>query len=193
MDIIKSNSIHREIVVSKNAVKAMLVTSFVIMTALGAYVRVPIPFTPVPITLQTFFVILSGAFLGKKLGLFTQASYIGLGVLGMPIFQGYGFGLAHLAGPTGGYLVGFAVGAFLVGALLDKKETSFAYIAFSMFAGIIVIYFLGLSWLMISLKLNLTTALSFGFFPFLPGAILKFIAATMIYQKLKPRVESTIK
>lgn len=193
MNIIKSNILHGEIAISKNAVKAMLVTSFVIMTALGAYVRVPIPFTPVPITLQTFFVILSGAFLGRKLGLFAQASYIGLGALGMPIFQGYGYGLLHLAGPTGGYLVGFAFSAFLVGILLDRKETSFAYTAFSMFIGITAIYFFGLLWLMISLKLSLMTALSYGFLPFLPGAVLKLIVATMVYQKLKPRIESVIK
>ena len=100
MITISSIFTHKNIIINKQAERAFLVTSFIILTALGAYVRIPLPFTPVPITLQTFFVILCGAILGKKLGSLTQTSYVILGTLGLPIFQGYGAGFLHLAGPT---------------------------------------------------------------------------------------------
>ena len=180
-------------IISKSATRALLVTSFIIMTALGAYIRIPLPFTPVPITLQTLFVLLSGAFLGKRFGLFAQASYVGLGVLGVPIFQGYGYGLLHILGPTGGYLVGFMASAFLIGTLLKKKEQSLLFTVLVMTMGTLVIYIFGISWIAISLKTGLLKALTFGFFPFLPGAIFKLLTASLIYWKLREKTTNIIK
>ena len=97
MHTISSISTDKGVIANKLAIRAILVVSFVIMTALGAYVRIPLPFSPVPITLQTFFVLLCGAVLGRKFGALAQAGYVGLGVLGIPLFQGYGAGLLHLS------------------------------------------------------------------------------------------------
>ncbi|MCX5726738.1 MAG: biotin transporter BioY, partial [Candidatus Saganbacteria bacterium] len=78
----------KEIVVSPVACGVIGVFGFIILTAAGAFVRIPLPFTPVPLTLQTFFVLLAGAVLGRKLGLLSQAGYVILGMLGLPIFAG---------------------------------------------------------------------------------------------------------
>ncbi|NQU95595.1 MAG: biotin transporter BioY [Candidatus Omnitrophica bacterium] len=179
----------KDITLNKSLTKAILVGSFIIMTALGAYVRIPIPFSPVPITLQTFFVILCGAMLGRKLGSLAQASYVGLGVLGMPIFQGYGAGFLHLAGPTGGYLVGFIAASFVVGAIVDRKRDSanLSYILFAMSMGILVIFACGITWLAVGYRAGFTKAVSMGFIPFIPGTAAKLITAAWIYSKIKSR------
>ena len=194
MTIISVISADKSVVSNKTLVRAMLVTGFVIMTALGAYLRIPLPFSPVPITLQTFFVILCGAVLGKRLGAFAQVSYVALGALGMPIFQGYGAGLLHLAGPTGGYLIGFIIAAFIVGTLTDRKHTSpsFSYIIFSMAIGLLAIYLCGIAWLMISYRIDLIKAAFLGFIPFIPGAVAKLIVASWIYSKIKARTSFLI-
>jgi biotin transporter BioY len=93
----------------------LLVVGFALLTALGAQVRIPIQ--PVPITLQTFFVLLGGLMLGPNLGALAQVLYVSLGAAGAPVFAGEGVGLAYLLGPTGGYLLGFAASAWLVGQL----------------------------------------------------------------------------
>lgn len=105
-----------EVVSSRSARRVLAVVVFAAATALGAYVAVPIPGTQVPVTLQTFFVILSGLLLGPWLGAASQATYIAAGLLGAPIFAG-GPGPLALAGPTGGYLLAFPVGAWVAGRL----------------------------------------------------------------------------
>ncbi|MCH7819743.1 MAG: biotin transporter BioY, partial [Candidatus Marinimicrobia bacterium] len=85
----------------------VLVGGFALLTALGALIRIPLPFTPIPITLQTFFVLLAGAMLGSKRGTLSQMVYVFAGAAGIPIFAGMSSGLALLAGPTGGFLAGF--------------------------------------------------------------------------------------
>jgi len=92
----------RELTGSKTLNIAIGVCFFLPLTALGAFVRVPLPFTPVPITLQTFFVLLSGAFLGRRSGSLTQLLYLVMGVCGAPIFTGAASGWIYLLGPTGG-------------------------------------------------------------------------------------------
>jgi len=195
MGMISTIAQNKDIVSNRFAVKAILITSFIMMTALGAYVRIPLPFTPVPITLQTFFVILCGAVLGKKLGSITQASYVLLGALGMPIFQSYGFGMAHIAGPTGGYLIGFVVAAFVTGTIVNKnnESTSFLRTVFAMSLGLLCIYFFGAMWLSVGYKFELAKAFSLGVFPFIPGAIAKLACATAIYLKVKPRIDNFLK
>jgi len=169
----------KDIIKSKACENAMLVTGFVIMTALGAYIRIPLAFTPVPITLQTFFVILSGAILGRRLGLFAQASYVMLGVLGLPIFQGYNAGVFYLAGPTGGYLLGFIAAAYVTGFLARKN------VVLAMSAGLFTIYALGVLWLAVGFGTGFKSAVLLGFVPFIPGAFLKLVMASLVYAKIK--------
>jgi len=96
------------------------IVTFSILTALSAQVAVPTQ--PVPFTLQTMLVLLSGAFLGSRNGAYSQILYLVIGVIGVPVFAGFTFGVAKLFGPTGGYLLTFPFAAFLVGYILEKKN-----------------------------------------------------------------------
>ena len=119
------------------AVQAFWVTLFALATAAGA--RLEIPHVPVPYTLQTIVVILSGAFLGARNGFLSQAAYVALGAAGAPVFAGGAAGPAVLAGPTGGYLLAFPLAAALVGALTGRSHT-LPRVALAMAAGLAVIF-----------------------------------------------------
>lgn len=175
----------REIAIDKTVSNVIGVFTIILLLSLGAYIRIPLPFTPVPITLQTFFVLLGGAILGRTYAPIATCGYLFLGGLGLPIFQGYGSGIPHILGPTGGYLVGFIAASFVIGSLIDFKRNKpyFGWTVFSMVLGQVLIYAFGIWWLAISLKLNLVKAVYLGFIPFLPGAAFKLITASVIYTK----------
>jgi len=92
-----------------------LTSLFAVLTALGAYIIIPLPFTPVPITMQTFFVYLAAAILGSRLGTLSMVIYLCLGVAGLPVFHGGLAGFGVLGGPTGGYIFGFILGSYVIG------------------------------------------------------------------------------
>ena len=169
----------REIPLSRTTHDFIGVATFTTLTALGAFVWIPLPFTPVPITLQTFFVLLGGATLGRKLGALSQLFYLGLGGLGLPIFAGVSGGLSRLAGPTGGYLIGFVLAAYLVGRMAEKKGTLWSLILI-MGVGEGVILLLGTLWLASLLRVGIGQALYLGLVPFLPGDAVKLIGAASI-------------
>ncbi|MFH0840153.1 MAG: biotin transporter BioY [Candidatus Omnitrophota bacterium] len=152
--------------------------------------RIPLFFTPVPLTLQTFFVLLSGAVLGRKWGAASQVLYLSLGAFGLPVFQGYGYGISHIFGPTGGYLFGFICAAYIVGyftesGIFEKKSFS---IFLAMIAGLVVVYLCGIAWLKLLLGANLKATLVMGLYPFLPGEVVKVIAASYMYLGLRSRL-----
>lgn len=180
-------ALNREVVNSRSLNAAIGVMFFVLATALGAYVRIPVPGTPIPITLQTFFVVLSGAVLGKKLGLASQAAYISLGAIGCPVFQGYASGVAHIFGPTGGYLIGFMAASFLTGKMLEKRRPNIFKIIISFVAGNIALYTMGVLWLMFIYRMNFISAAAIGVLPFLAVEAVKIAAAAIIYQKISVR------
>lgn len=188
IELAVNNIFERPIIKGKAAGLAIGCGIFVVLMTLGAYVRIPLFFTPVPITLQTFFVILSGAMLGRRWGALSQISYLFLGSLGLPVFEGYGAGITYLFGPTGGYLFGFVCASYLVGYLLKQDKASGVFkVLISMTAGLVVIYTFGIAWLKILLGANLPTAFILGLYPFLPGAVIKLIAASSIYMSLRKR------
>jgi biotin transport system substrate-specific component len=157
----------------------LLVITGCLFVAGMAQVRIPLPFTPVPITGQTFAVLLVGASLGSRRGAASLALYILLGTLGLPFFAGGTSGLSTLLGPTGGYLVGFVVATFLVGLMaargLDRHVPS-ALLAF--LAGELVIYLFGVAWL--SVYLGIRPAIVAGLLPFLIGDAIKLVAAGLV-------------
>ena len=102
----------------------VLITLFAALTALGARVAIPLPFTPVPVTLQVLFPLLAGLLLGSKRGALSQVEYVAAGLAGLPVFAKGGSGLAYFLGPTGGYLLGFIAAAFVVGELAVKMRAS---------------------------------------------------------------------
>jgi len=188
------NSVYRitrkEIVISPAACALIGVFGFILATAAGAFIRIPLPFTPVPLTLQTFFVLLSGAILGRRLGILSQAGYVIVGLIGLPIFAGAHAGGAYFLGPTGGYLVGFAAASYVVGRILKgRRPANLLKITFAMAAGSAVIYLFGAAWLAYILKISFEKAMLLGVLPFLPGDIVKAAVAVALYKPIEKRMK----
>ncbi|MDX1690922.1 MAG: biotin transporter BioY [Acidimicrobiia bacterium] len=155
-----------------------LVVGFALLTALAAQIEIPLWFTPVPITGQTFAVLLAGAALGWKAGAASQALYWALGAIGLPFYSGGEGGWTVATGATAGYLVGFVVAAALVGALAERRQDRDVLTAVPAFlAGSAVIYLFGVSWLMIDLGIDSTRALELGLTPFVIGDLVKVVLA----------------
>lgn len=152
------------------------VSAFVALIGLGAHVKFFLPGNPIPVTMQTFFVLLAGVLLGPKDGPLAAVAYIGLGTAGIPLFaQGTGGGLACLAGPTAGYLFGFAAAAFLVGVMTRKPTKPLAFSAI-LLAGEFVILLFGCLYLAYYFGWGMEKTLILGAAPFIPGDTLKIIA-----------------
>lgn len=177
----------RDLVVNRKLSAAIGVATFVVLTSLGGFVRIPLPFTPVPLTLQTFFVLLSGLFLGN-LGPVSQIIYVLLGVAGLPIFSGASSGLYYLYGPTAGYLFGFVFSALFLGRALKDTGGKPANIFLILCLADIIILACGTLWLKVLFGLSLAKASLIGFVPFIPGDLLKISVAAGIYMRLKNRL-----
>lgn len=157
---------------------------FAALTAVGAFIV--IPSYPVPVTLQTLFTYLAGAVLGGSLGALSQLIYLLLGCIGLPVFAGGEAGLGVLLGPTGGYLMGFIVGSFIIGKLVETKgNPSFTWILISMVIGTLAIYTLGVIQLSLWLKTSIEHAISLGVLPFLIGDSLKILLASFITLRVR--------
>lgn len=156
------------------------VVGFALLTALAAQVRIPLPFTPVPITGQTLAVLLAGAVLGGWAGAASQGLYLLLGLVGLPVFAGGNGGVAYATGPTLGYLVGFVVAAYVVGRLAERGQDRSPWTALPAFlAGNAVIYVLGVAWLWWSVPqiATIEDALVKGLVPFIVGDSVKIALA----------------
>ncbi|WP_448545519.1 biotin transporter BioY [Roseiflexus sp.] len=160
----------------------LLVVGGVVFVALLAQIRIVLPFTPVPITGQTLGVILIGATYGVRLGFLTLATYVVVGLGGLPVFAGGAAGLARLFGPTGGYLVAFPLAAALMGWLVQRfgVDRHPLRMAGSMALCSILILGLGSTWLAIVLQTNMADALAKGAFPFIPGDLVKMTIAALL-------------
>ena len=159
----------------------LLVVAGGVLLALSA--RAQIPFYPVPMTLQTLVVLMLGAAYGSRLGAVTVAAYLAAGAAGLPVFAGTpekGLGLAYVLGPTGGYLVGFALAAFACGALAERGWGRHLWsAALAMLAGNVLIYLCGLVWLGSVAGWD-KPILQWGLYPFLIGDLVKIAAGTAL-------------
>ena len=156
---------------------ALILVGSLLVAAL-AQVSIPLPFTPVPITGQTFAVLIVGAALGSKRGAASLVAYVAEGLAGLPVFALGKSGLAVLLGPTGGYLVGFVVAAFVVGLLAEHgldRNWKTAIVPF--LVGTVAIYLFGASWLAVFVGLD--KALASGLYPFLIGDAIKLVLAAV--------------
>jgi biotin transport system substrate-specific component len=162
--------------------KLVYAALFAALTAVSAWVAIPLY---VPITLQTFFVILSGAVLGPYFGFLSMAVYLLMGFAGLPVFARGQSGLGVLAGPTGGYLVGFLLCAVVTGLIVKmRKEPGFLWYVLALAAGTVVIYACGLAQLSLVLHMPPDKAFLAGVLPFIPADILKIITAAYVARKL---------
>ena len=158
---------------------AALVIAGSLLIALSAQLAVRLPFTPVPITAQTLAVLLTGALLGWRRGVAAVLLYLGEGLAGLPVFAGGGAGPAHMAGPTGGYLIGFLLAAFTTGWLAERGwDRRFGTTFVAMLAGNVLLYVPGLLWL--AQFVGAAKTLSLGLYPFIIGDLIKIVIAAAL-------------
>lgn len=162
---------------------------FTALTALGAFISIPIG--PVPITLQSLFVILSGLILGSKKAAYSQITYLLLGLMGFPIFSGFSGGLQHVIKPSFGFIIGYIGAAYITGKLTEGRALTYRNLTLAVLIGSLVIYGLGLPYmyyiLNIMLKSNFTTykILQLGMLAFIPGDLLKALIIIFSAKKIK--------
>ncbi|MDT8323594.1 MAG: biotin transporter BioY [Bacteroidota bacterium] len=164
--------------------------SFALLTAVGA--QIVLPTIPVPFTLQTFFVLLSGALLGPRKGAAAQMSYLAMGATGLPVFAGFAGGFPYMLGPTGGYLLAFPFAAFVTGALLHettllRRLPRYAAGVLAMIAGMVVIFTMGITQLNYVLIHDWHASIAAGFVSLQIWDAIKITAAAGIYAEVGRR------
>ena len=169
------------------AIKVAAVLLVTALTAVAAQISVPLPFTPVPFTLQPMVVLLGGAALGPRLGMASQVLYLALGIAGFPVFAASAVlpqGPLRLLGPTGGYLMSYPFAAFVAGALAERGfDRRYITSVIAMAAGLAVVFTFGvlwLAWFAQPVQAGLASALRTGLYPFLPADIIKICIAAAI-------------
>jgi biotin transport system substrate-specific component len=166
--------------------KMVYASLFAALTAAGAWISIPIPLSPLPVTLQTLFTMMSGAVLGPYFGVLSMIVYVLLGLIGIPVFAAGQSGLGVLFGPWGGYLIGFVFGAAVTGIIAGlKKKPGLVWLCLAMAAGDIVVYMFGVTQLALISHMTLSKAILVGFIPFIPGDLLKLAVATLIARKIE--------
>lgn len=172
--------------------KLALALAFALFTGICAQIRLYLPWTPVPVTMQTFAVFLSAIVLGRNWGGISQAIYVSLGLAGIPWFAGFKGGIAMLSAPTVGYLFGFVIAAFLVGHMVDRyigARYFLTLLPLLLFANFFVIHFAGLLWLKFLFSdLGLYELLLIGTIPFIPGDLAKIFAVSALGRAITPKI-----
>lgn len=181
----------RDTAIVRDQVAAMTATRQVaivvgasLLVALCARLSVPLPFTPVPLTLSNFGVLVVGLLLGSKRGFAALALYLAQGAAGLPVFAVGAGGIAQLLGPTGGYLLAYPLAAFVAGWIAERGAGKFGRFLVAALAAEVVIFAGGLAWLMV-LTHGATQAMSFGLYPFVFAEVIKVTAAAGIATKIE--------
>lgn len=164
--------------------KLILCALFAALTAVCSMISIPLPFTPVPINLATLSVFLAGGLLGSGSGAVSQLVYVILGAVGLPVFHSFTGGLGILTGPTGGYIIGYVVAAWLIGFVIGRLGQGFYKNIIAMTAGLAACYTLGTLWFMYITSTGLVAALMMCVVPFLIGDAIKIAAGAILVKKL---------
>ena len=158
---------------------------FTALTAVLSQIIVPLPFTPVPVSMATAAVMLCGALLTPRMAFLSQAAYLLLGMAGAPVFSGFGGGLAKVAGPTGGYLLAYPLMALLTALLIQRFGQGKTVVTIAaMLVGLALCYLGGSLWLAVSTGRTLVEALMAGVVPFIAADIAKAVLATVVARAL---------
>lgn len=175
----------------------ILVALFAALTAVGAYIQIPIG--TIPITLQVLFTALAGVMLGSKLGALSQLIYILIGLVGIPVFAGGTGGVGSIAKPSFGFLIGFVLAAYVIGKIAEgSSKPSFIKLMTATILGIIVIYIVGIPYLyfivnsVMGKSITFAAALKSYCFVFIPGDLLKCVLASALGVKVVPLVKNVI-
>lgn len=161
-----------------------LIAMFAAVTAVLSQIIIPLPFTPAPINLATLSVFLAGGLLGAKRGCASQMIYVLLGIVGMPVFTNFRAGFNVITGPTGGYIAGYVLSAFVIGLLKNKLPQKTVWYALNMAVGAVCYFTLGTIWFMFLTKSTLTVSLTMCVIPFIPGDILKIILSAFLVKRI---------
>ena len=178
----------RDVIVDRRARLAVGIVAFALAAVFGAQIAVPVPLTPVPITLQTLFVILAGVVLGPRVGAASMALYVGMGAAGAPVFSNGGAGLAWLLGPTGGYLLSYPASAFAAGWVASgwrSRGGSSLLLIGGLAVGVLVQYAGGLLQLGLLTGRPFAEVLAMGALPFLFGDAVKIATAAWIARGMR--------
>ena len=175
---------------TSNTKNLILCAMFAALAAIGAAISIPLPFSPVPVTFATLAVMLAGGLLGPKYGVISACIYILLGAVGLPVFHNFTGGIGILAGPTGGFIIGYPLIALLNGILspvaLKKKEgASFVLLSVFSYIASLTCYVPGIAWFMISAGAGFKSAMAMCFLPFIIGDILKALACGFMIRRLR--------
>ncbi len=174
------------------AKQVALVVGASLFVALCAHVTVPLPFTPVPLTLQNCGVLIVGLLLGSRRGFAAMALYLAEGAMGFPVFNPTGpRGIAQLLGPTGGFLMAYPFVAGLAGFVMERSRKTFARAAIAGWLAEVLLFMSGLSWLAIWTG-SMKRAVQFGLYWFLFAEVIKILIAAAVAVRLRqaPRVQS---
>lgn len=162
----------------------VLIALMTAVTCVLGPLSIPLPFSPVPISLTNFAIFLTIFVLGMKNGTISFIIYLLLGAVGVPVFSSFRGGLQVLAGPTGGYLIGFIFLALIMGFALDHFDRKLVPTIIGMIIGMAVCYAFGTVWLAKLLSLSFKEGLIMGVIPYLPGDAAKIIIAAIVGPKL---------
>ena len=171
--------------------KTKEITLVGLMTAIiciAGPLSLPLPFSPVPISLATLAIYFSVYLLGMKCGTISCCVYLLLGFVGLPVFSAFTSGPAKLLGPTGGYLIGYVMMALIIGYCVDRWNGGLAASLAGMFAGTAVMYFLGTVWLAYQANMSFGTAFAAGVLPFIMGDIVKIVLSLIVGMQVRVRV-----
>jgi biotin transport system substrate-specific component len=166
------------------------------VTAVAAQMAIPLPFSPVPFTLQVLAVILSGLLLGSRYGALAQAIYVLVGAVGVPVFARFSGGLGVVLGPTGGYLFSYPLAAAIAGLAAHtavnatRRKALWASFLWGC-TGLAVIYVLGATWLAVITRLPFAAALAQGVLPFVPFDLIKVAIAALVAIATAPAIASS--
>lgn len=183
----------------RNKLNVAMITRVALMaavTAVAAQIAIPLPFSGVPFTMQVLAVVLSGLLLGPRYGALAMGIYLLVGAVGVPVFAQFQGGLGTILGPTGGYLVSYPIAAALAGLAapaaanaVRRRALSLSFAAGT--AGLVVIYALGMTWLMIVAQLPLAVALAQGVLPFVVFDLIKVGLAALVAVAAAPAIATS--
>jgi biotin transport system substrate-specific component len=162
--------------------RAAKIAAFAGFAAVGAQLAVRLPFTPVPITMQTLFVVLAGATLGPRDGFYAMLSYVALGASGVPVFAGFGFGPVTLFGPTGGYLMSFPAAAAVSGYMVERLGRGRFRVFVASSCGMALILLAGALYLKLLSGAAFGVIVSMAVLPFIAGESIKAVFAALLVQ-----------
>jgi biotin transport system substrate-specific component len=181
--------------VRRYAINVQTGALMIALTTIGAIISIPVPVSPVPIVLQNMFIVLTGLIMSPAWAFLTVAVYLLMGAVGLPVFAGGSGGIAHFAGPTGGFLLAYPVAATLTAliARMGAHRTSprGPLLVTALSVGFLAVYLIGVPWLAFILDLPMGAAIAAGALPFLPGDFVKAVILFLLVRALSKRLWHT--